>query len=254
MKNIVVFILFLLFCNHCYPTPQAADRLIYNNDTIRIYPFILDKYVNASPDKELIYSQIKESFVLSTGCWRGFIAVFEIRNDSLFLQKAYGEKAIDLSVIFGKPDNIFVDWYSGTLTSPKNLLIYEHDGWGGFYEYETDFSFKNGILKKVEEFHNKIVPSIYTDSSSDTLMNFIKSNIDYTKIKIPKQKIRVIVRIDDVDENGRIDKVTVVRGHDGYNEEAIRVIKLIPQWQMIIRRGKKVHRPWTVPVFFTPSH
>lgn len=248
MKNIIILILFLASHSYCYSTPQVGDLLIYNNDTISIYPFILDQYIENSPNKEAIYSEIKKVSISSTACWRGYIAVFEIKNDSLFLQKAYGKKDIDLRLIFGKSNNIFLNWYSGTMTSPKDLIIYEHDGWGGFYEYETDFSFENGILKKTEKHHNTIIPSEYTNP--DTLMNFIKSHIDYSKITIPNEKIKVTVRVEGVDKDGKINKLSVIKGHESYNDEAIRVIKSIPRWQIIYRRGKMIHKRWSIPVIF----
>ncbi|MBK5723057.1 hypothetical protein JGH11_19500 [Dysgonomonas sp. Marseille-P4677] len=61
----------------------------------------------------------------------------------------------------------------------------------------------------------------------------------------------MITRIDDVDNNGKITKVSVPRGYNNeYDQEAIRVIKSIPQWQVIKRRGEKIHIPWTIPVIF----
>jgi len=248
MKKLFVFIVFLLFFNAVYSTPQAGDRLIYNGDTISIYPFILEQYICNSPDKETINKKIEKYARVSTGCWRGFQALLEIRNDSLFLKKAYGLEELDLSLIFDKKDSIFVGWYTGILTCPKNMLIYEHSGWGGYYEYETDFRFENGLLKDIQEYHNYIKPTIYTNQ--DTLMNFIKSNIDYNKVELVGRKIRVYTRIDGVDKNGKITEVFILRGHEGYNEEAVRVIKSIPQWQVIIRRGKQVHIPWAIPVTF----
>lgn len=249
MKKIFLFILYILSYGYNYATPQVGDRLIYKGDTITIYPFILEQYIENSPDKEQIYNNIKSSLLASTACWRGFRALFEIRNDSLFLQKVYGKADVDLFIIFGKKDNIFVDWYSGILTSPKNCLIYEHDGWGGFYEYETDFSIRNGMLSGIEEFHNEIKPSVYTNP--DTLMSFIKKNINYKNIK-SVAKNRVIVKVEDVDNDGKITKVSIVRGHkdNDYNNEAIRVIKSIPKWQVIVRRGKKGQRPWVIPIIF----
>lgn len=253
MKKIFLFILFILSYGYNYGTPQVGDRLVYKGETIAIYPFILEQYIENSPDKEQIYDNIKSSLLTSTACGRGFRALFEIRNDSLFLQKAYGKKEIDLSEIFGKKDNIFVDWYSGILTSPKNSLIYDHDSWGGFYEYETDFNIRNGMLKGIQEFHNEIKPSVYTNS--DTLISFIKKNIDYKNIK-SAAKSRVIVKIEDVDSDGRITKVSILRRHkdNDYNNKAIRVIKSIPRWQVIVRRGKKEHRPWVIPIVFEENN
>lgn len=98
-------------------------------------------------------------------------------------------------------------------------------------------------------FHNKIEPSVYT--ISDTLMDFIKKNINYKNIK-SVVKARVIVKIEDVDNNGKITKVSILRGHEysDYNNKAIRVIKSIPKWEVIVRRRKKEQRPWVIPILF----
>jgi len=250
MKKIIFLTIYVsLFYHSGFSTPQTGDRLIYKGDTISIYPFILNKYIMDRPDKESIYKEIEKSCQVSTGCWRGFIAWFEIENDSLFLIKASGKKDIDLFLIFGQKNKIFVNWYTGILTSPKNRLLYEHGGWGGYYEYETDFSIKNGLLEKVEIYHNDIKPSPY--ANFNTRMNFIQSNIDYRNIKAIDEKVSVITSIDDVDINGKITKVSVLKGHSpSYDTEALRVVKSIPQWQVIIRRGKKENIPWALPVTF----
>lgn len=258
MKNItLIFVAIFLSFAESNATPQSPDKLIYKGDTIGIYPFILDKYIYESPKQEYLLEKLKESRKgFSTACWRGHIALFEIRNDSLFLMGASscdGKEKIDLSVIFGKRKNIFVDWFTGTLTHFKNNIILVYDGWGGYYEYETDFIIEKGILKDIQKFHNDVQASIYANTSSDTLLNFIKSNINYKNIKPVKEKVRVMARIDDVDDNGKISKVTIIRGHEDYNEEAIRVIKSIPKWQIIKRRGKKEHIIWMIPVLFEPQ-
>lgn len=82
-------------------------------------------------------------------------------------------------------------------------------------------------------------------------MSFIKKNINYKNIK-SVAKNRVIVKVEDVDNDGKITKVSIVREHkdNDYNNEAIRVIKSIPKWQVIVRRGKKEQRPWVIPIIF----
>lgn len=249
MKKLLITTFLLLFFSSIHSTPQIGDLLIYKGDTVSVYPLILEKYISGRSDNSIIREKIKDIIIPSTACWHGYRTLYEIRNDSLFLIKAYGKRNINLSAIFGKEGNIFIDWYTGTLTSPRNMLMYDHNNWwGGYYEYETDFRIEGGILKSVREYHNYVRPTIYTNQ--DTLMNFIKSNIDYNNVKATGQKVRVLTRIDDVDNNGKITKVSVVKGHDGYNEEAVRVIKSIPQWQVIIRRGEKEHIYWSVPVLF----
>jgi len=251
MKKIYTLLFILLLTCSINSTPQVSDLLVYKGDTLNIYPLLLQNYIARSPERAKIMHSIKDLIEPSTASC-GYRAIYQIRNDSLFLMRAYGKADIDLTGIFGKKSNIFIDWFTGALTSPENNLIYDHSGWGGYYEYETDFDIQRGILTSVNKYHNNLKPSVYTNQ--DTLMKFIKSNINYENIQTPEKKIRVILRIDDVNEDGKITKVKVLRGHEGYNEEAVRVVKSIPQWQVIIRRGKKQHIYWSIPVTFEPKN
>lgn len=63
---------------------------------------------------------------------------------------------------------------------------------------------------------------------------------------------RVIVKVEDVDNDGKITKVSTLRGYkdNDYNNEAIGVIKSIPKWQVIVCRVKKEHRPRVIPIIF----
>ncbi|MDR2955249.1 MAG: energy transducer TonB [Prevotella sp.] len=248
-------VLSLSFISYCNATPQTPDLLVYKGDTVWIYPFILAKYIMEHPNSEAIREEIHKHKDMSTACWRGFKALFEIKNDSLFLIKAYtpyDKKDIDLSIMFKQKTNIYVDWFSGTITSPRNCIIYEHDGWGGYHEYETDYIFEKGILKSMKTYRNKLKPSVFTNGT-DTLSKLIKANINYKSIEPPKEKLRVTLRVEDADLNGKITEVKVIKGHDGYNDEAIRIVKSIP-WEVIIRRGKKIHRYWTIPIIFEPQN
>lgn len=245
-------LLFMLLCNSVsYATSQVGDLLIYKGDTISVYYFIFDNYLQKSVHKEKFYERNKELIEISTGCWRGHQAVMELRNDSLFLKEVRGknQQKMDIVPLFKSDKDIFIDWYTGTLTNPENCLIYVHDGWGGFHEFETDFIFEDGILKSVEKHHNTVKPSEYTNES--TLTEFIKSNINYKNVTPVDSRIRVIVRIDDVNNDGKITKVSVLRGYnEEYDKEAVRVIKAIPNWDVIIQRGEKIHRYWYIPVIF----
>ncbi len=249
MRKIYLIILLLPFFGYTYNTPQSPDLLIYKGDTIALYRLLLENYISESINSEKIRENIKDAVAPNTACWHGYRTLYEIRNDSLFLIKAYGKNDIDLSEIFDKKTHIFMDWVTGIVTSMRNNIIYDHGHpWGGFFEYETDFKFEKGMLKSVQEYHNYLQPSEYTDNS--TVIKFIADNINYNNVKTPDKKARVIISIDDVDADGKITRVSVVRGVEGYNEEAMRVIRSIPRWQVIIRRGMKEHIRWYMPVNF----
>ena len=64
-------------------------------------------------------------------------------------------------------------------------------------------------------------------------------------------KRRVIIEIISADDNGKIDSVRVLRGvNELYDNEAVRVIKSIPEWDIIYRRGKRINRTWVMPILF----
>lgn len=250
MKRLIIILSLSLSYSIVYATPQIGDLLIYKGDTIRVYPFMLDSLFH---NNHTFFEENRSIQLSSSACWRVYQAVFEVKNDSLFLQKIYGaeKQEMDMTSVFNKQGDVFLGWYSGILTSPRDLKIYDHSGWGGYYEYETDFVFEKGILKNVSEYHNTIKPSVYTDLSTNVLANFIKSNIDYDNIKPISYRMRISVRIDNVDENGKITDVSVLRRfNEEYDREAVRVVRSIPQWQVIIRRGELIQIPWNIPVLF----
>ena len=167
-----------------------------------------------------------------------------------------GSEFADLKLLF--PDRyengkVRADWVSGKLISPQgNLLYYFHDGFESIYERELEFNFENGLLIGTEQFDNsKTKKSKYTEDPK-LLTEFIYSNINYDNLpKSDTIKGRVIVRVISSDDNGKIDSVDVVRGLNKlYDNEAIRVIKSIPEWDVIYRHGKRINQIWTIPIQF----
>jgi len=143
---------------------------------------------------------------------------------------------------------------TGKLMSPQGkLMMYIHDGFLSIYEKELEFRFENGLLVDTNQWDNsKTRISKYTENSN-LLMEFIQSNIDYNNLpKADTIKRIVIIRVISSDENGKIDSVAVVRGvNELYDSEAIRVVKMIPEWNVIYRHGKITNEmKWSIPVKF----
>lgn len=249
-KKFFLLIYLLLLCD-CCGMMLRADELIYRGDTLTFVPYLLSQYVHKVSVNEADHEEISRKMRRNFSFDIGYISIFEIRNDSLFLLRAYGKEEIDLSVIFGKSTNVFVDWYSGTATGLKNLIIFWENYYGGYYEYETDFYIEKGVLKKVDKFHNTIKKASYGEYKD--VGDFIKENIDYDNVTPISNKVRVIVRIKDTDINGKITDAEVLGnrgGDDTHSKEALRVIKSISQWEVLFRRGKSDPRMWTMPVNF----
>jgi len=80
------------------------------------------------------------------------------------------------------------------------------------------------------------------------LLELIKSNIDLSRVKGKKGTVKIQFVID---ENGYLINPKIVeRSSKLLNDEALRVIKLIPRWQPGNQFGKFVKCLYTVPIVF----
>jgi TonB family protein len=88
----------------------------------------------------------------------------------------------------------------------------------------------------------------------DALDQFIKSNIKYpADAKAAKAQGKVYIQFI-VEKDGKISQIKVRRGaHKSLDAEAIRVIKLMPDWKPGSMRGKKVRVRYTLPITFSLS-
>jgi len=278
MKNTFKILLFLCLPMKMFGTAQIPDLIIYKGDTLSLCACPLESY----PNKELINSKnlFGGKWCAFTACWRNYVATWEIIDDKLYLTKvrnacyptavrniaAYykagvekdsiGSEFADLKLLF--PDRyengiVRADWVSGKLISPQGkLLYYIHDGFESIYEKELEFTIENGKLIETQQFDNsKTKRSEYT-KNDELLKDFIRDNINYDNLpKSDTIKGRVSVKIISSDDNGKIDSVEVLRGINAiYDKEAVRVIKSIPEWDVIYRHGKRISQIWTVPVIF----
>lgn len=169
MKNKIIFI-FLLSISivNLKASPQAPDYLIIGNDTLPVYKLILEDYLNSveqpADSNSLFGFKFKDEFGygISMNCWRGYQAVYNIENDSLFLkyiipcnsfsklddedikrsneqmQKIFQEKV--------KNNKVFMDWYSGDFTIPKGSPIWRDGLFTTIYDKEDLYSIRKGYL------------------------------------------------------------------------------------------------------------
>ena len=126
MKSKIGFLFFLslLFVSKSFETEQVHDRIVYNDTTYIIYSRNL---LEASdyPLEPLIWKLYRDTltrhkldlFKHPSWCLRGYMAEWEIRNDSLMLIKlknGHGEE-INLDSFFedrNTKNGVFADWYN----------------------------------------------------------------------------------------------------------------------------------------------
>lgn len=280
MRRILILLLFSILSNLCIATAQIGDLLIWNNDTLVMFSNPLDKYCDTCnvrsgiieklnskdsllhPDK---YLQVHESLE-STACWRGYSAVWKLKNNKLYLDKIMAchdpELILELKEIFPQSNNeLFAEWYTGDIILPQGkCLECVHLDYLSIYEKELVLKFANGVLIDSISYQNTIgkKSSFFNDYISGKSREFIYSNIRWEKLPELKSKsITVFVAVQP-NENGQIDSINfkntyaldgkdfITDSDNKYIQEAIRIARLIKDWDVVYQRGNIVGRTLTI--------
>lgn len=263
-KNILILLLLLVipFVN-TFSTAQVGDRLIYKGDTLILYSNPLETFLYKFATRPKLFDENYEC--ISTACWRGYQAQWEIIDNQLYLTAIYSccyyEDSIkaDLKSLFETryvDGKVRADWVTGRLIAVRGgLLYYIHDGFESVYEKEFVLQVNEGQVVETEIHDNsKSKQSAYSQDDK-LLYQFIYSNIKWDDLPpLNDYKIRVLVQFS-ANENGIIDSVKVVRGYNNVlDNEAVRVIKAIPEWDVYYRRGKHKRVKWTLPIIFSEEN
>ncbi len=244
---------------------QSYERLIVDKDTFWIKAWPLEQILS---ERNITPKDFwGEKFDFTTACYRGYISTWEIINDSLFLHEIvpcnfndYPKGTcpkVDLKKFFSdkfKNNRLFANWVSDELLSPRGKEL--------FVSYNTEeivnestvgYIFEGGHLKKTNLYDNsKSKKSEYIDNPK-LLKSFIYNNIrwDQLRSEIDSTDKKVYCTIISCDDNAKVDSVIVARGISPLlNAEAIRIVKSIPQWQVIYKKGVRKTPYWTVPINF----
>jgi len=269
--------LFLVISLNSFGTAQIPDRLIYKGDTLSLFATPL----GLLPQRELLNTK---SFFGGKGCffsasWRNYIATWSIENNKLYLisirntcyptelknvagsfkakSDSIGTEYADLKKLFKDKyinGKVLADWVSDTVYAPKGkLLYYIHMGFESIYEKELEFKIINGALVQVSELDNsKLKRSKYSENG-ELQYQFLQSRINYSKIPKSNKPIMVEIMLTNVNEKGKIVGAEVTWSQNEiFNKEALRVVKLIPVWDILYRHGKRASSQSTVRVFFYP--
>jgi len=251
MKLFLTLILTLAFSLQGFCTMQVPDRLIYKGDTLPLYEYPLEKH----PDIDSL-RKIKlfgdEYGCISSGCWRGYVGEWTIINDQLYLtglyDGCYDSIKADLANLFGKKcvnGKVKADWVTGNFVVPKKEMFYY-----GQYEQELEFYFKKGKLKKTQLYDNSKAKQSEYFSDTEKLKKHIYSNINWDILPKQDTTVRVVVQFS-ANEDGIIDSVKVLVGHNEiYDQEAIRVVKSIPEWNVYYEKGKFVRYSLQISIVF----
>lgn len=261
-RNELILFIFLLTLPlvKSFATGQIPDRLIYKGDTLSIFANPLEQLYDNDSLRPKFFDD-KEG-CMSTACWRGYEAEWIIINDQLYLTGIFsccfyedGIKA-DLNKLFGNKyidGKVKADWFTANIIAPQGKeLYYVHMGYGSLYEKELELQFKKGQLVGTKTYDNsKSRQSIYSQNE-EKLREYIYSNINWNNLpNLDDKVIKVYVQFS-ANENGVVDSVKVMKGYDSnFDQEAIRVVKSIPEWDVFYRHEKLERRSWNLPIIFS---
>jgi hypothetical protein len=263
MKKFLLVAFLLAFALPTWATPQIADVLVYKGKHYSLYGLPLNDLYEMDTVK---YRDLVEPAPFcNTACYRKYVAYWEIVGDELCLMRLSTpcenfEDSADLKSLFKEKylsGSVKADWFTGVLnTAPKDAdgFYYSHSGWNITYNKETDFHFEKGKLIKTENFTNAIKHSKYKDDYKVIQELWKQNPINWAKLPKIDKDIRIFVRFS-ANTEGKIDSIQVIKGYSiPFDEEATRMIKLIPEWEVIYKRGKHQRIPWTMPIIFRKEH
>lgn len=220
LTHLLTIVILTLITKSSFSTAQFGDILIFNGDTVTIFSNPLEDYFAEKKQRSINGKELKG---MCSALWRGYVATWEIENDSLFLiriQTNYcSDNPQDLDLISEFNNNkVFANWYTGEINSQLgSMLSYMHSGYGSVYEREQIFEIDKGTIISIKDNNyiefadDKLYPGI--DFLSDTIKRIIYNHIDTSYLdNILDEEICQIAII--FNKMGELERISAVLGKD----------------------------------------
>lgn len=210
-KNFIILLLICINFILC-ATEQESDYIkiddiehkLFTNPVYELLQFedFHNKYIT-------VINGIKD-FSISSACWRGYIAYFEIKNDLLYLNDIIvhtvslenigrpEDKDISIySKLFDSQKSFFCNFYSGILIIPAGECIKEiYSGYDSMYENYLIIKIRNGqVIQKKEFKYNE-----FEDRKSEAFKRYKLSEKYKTDFSEAKEIFTVIISAEDLDK------------------------------------------------------
>lgn len=210
-KNFIILLLICINFILC-ATEQESDYIkiddiehkLFTNPVYELLQFkdFHNKYIT-------VINGIKD-FSISSACWRGYIAYFEIKNDLLYLNDIIvhtvslenigqpEDKDISIySKLFDSQKSFFCNFYSGILIIPTGECIKEiYSGYDSMYENYLIIKIRNGqVIQKKEFKYNE-----FEDRKSEAFKRYKLSEKYKTDFSEAKEIFTVIISAEELDK------------------------------------------------------
>jgi len=264
---VIVFVSVVLSSVSGFAQNEKADNLYdmgvnaYNLNDFKKADSLFTLSAELSPNKDIYYNLAIVKNKLGDQC-----------NSCIYLNKAYEygdgnayqmyrKYCIKIDSVFYK-DGFYSVFESKTCSDEKDFSFYRKS------DSETDSIVLLKDIKdlpddvflassfEIEKYIDTVVIEITEVSpefpgGADALLNFLGSNIEYPA-GARESNIQGTVYVSYIIEpDGSVTNVTVVRGiGGGCDEEAVRVVRMMPKWKPGIQLGKPVRVQFNLPIRF----
>jgi len=158
MKLLLIAIVVVGFGSNSFATAQTGERLLYKGATNRLCTLPLEPYLKKHNLRLYEVAPPKE-FMMSTGCWRGYIGTWQIKDGFLWLVSVQhlDRTPVPLSRVFtNQVPPIKATWYSGTLhVTQGKMLRYIHARFDSKFERDLYIEIVDGKVKSEKVRENK---------------------------------------------------------------------------------------------------
>jgi hypothetical protein len=217
MRTFILLLLGIFSLQSIHATTQVPDHLIYKNDTFQISIYPLEKHLGWN----------QKTTCGITACWRGYSAIWEIKNDSLFLVKlnpcfpSLGcDLGSNLKLLNEKTQrkNLVASWFTDQIVLKSGKYYKEFD----LHEFEERISFTKGkiseksIMSNIDRIKNLLFKQNVIQTK-DTFLYYLNRNSNLRDGKNTKSFNCFDEYLLTYDKNGKILNVQLLSLYDYYN-------------------------------------
>lgn len=251
-RTVIIILTFISI--QTFATGQQGELIIYEGNTLQMMSEPLETYLRAHEPREKLYPFLKDG--CSTGLWRGYVGLWEYKDNGLFLIDIYGcgRKGINVKkeIFRNNEGPISASWFTGQLFIEKGKMIkYIHSGYERIYEQEIVIDIDKGVVKDIKTYDNGVKPNDKGCSRDPKdILEKIYQEINWTNIpKLSKDyKLFVVIKIGN---NGELIE-NEIKGNlsEAYKNEISKVLESFPPIQVLYSRGQPAHEGWTMVIVF----
>ena len=138
-----------------------------------------------------------------------------------------------------------------------DIVVEKWDCYSMFMNEKIKEKFGNDIFEKVAKKSQQLDFAGKGDRQSEfpggekELMKFVYCNLDLTKANYLESKKSKVYLQFEIDTTGQPIDIKVMKSpFEDYNNEAIRLINLMPKWKTATQNGKPINEKWNLPIVF----